>query len=102
MNEEGTLEIDNGTARLGGVLVFGTVGPLYRKMEQTRQDGIEVNQIDLTGVTSADSAGLALLLEWQAAAGGTLSVTGAPSSLVQLARLSEATELLRLSGRGQG
>jgi phospholipid transport system transporter-binding protein len=102
MTEESTLEIDDGTAHLRGALVFGSAGLLYREMERKRTEGANPNRIDLSGVTSVDSAGLALLLEWQAAAGGGLSMTGAPSSLEQLARLSEATELLRLGGRETG
>lgn len=102
MTEECTLETDGRTARLGGDLDFGTATALYREMEKKRQGGFSAEHIDLSGVTAADSAGLALLLEWQAVAGGALRMTGAPASLVQLARLSEATELLQLSGRDGG
>lgn len=102
MTEECTLEIDGVTAHLRGALAFGSAGLLFREMEQKRAEGANPDRIDLSGVSSVDSAGLALLLEWQAAAGGSLSMTGAPSSLVQLARLSEATELLKLTGRETG
>ena len=102
MTEACTLEIDGRTAHLRGALSFGSASLLYREMEQKRTEGANPDRIDLSGVSSIDSAGLALLLEWQAAAGGALAMTGAPDSLVQLARLSEATELLRLSGRETG
>lgn len=99
MSEECTLEFDGRSARLGGALTFGTCADLFHEMERRRDEDGRLERIDLSGVSSADSAGLALLLEWQARAGGTLSITGAPSALLQLARLCEAVEPLRLTGR---
>ena len=60
-----------------------------------------MNRIDLSGVTKVDSAGLALLLEWQAqsnASNETLTMTGAPASLLRLAKLCGAMKLINLSG----
>jgi phospholipid transport system transporter-binding protein len=54
-------------------------------------------QVDMSGVDKADSAGLALLLEWKAQAaarGASISYTGIPRSLVAIARTSEVSELL--------
>ena len=49
-----------------------------------------------------DSAGLALLLEWQALAknnGSSLAFAAAPSDLLRLAELSESKSLLGLTAR---
>lgn len=57
----------------------------------------QVRQIDCTGVTAGDSAGLAVLLDWLAAArlaGRTLSFTGLPAQLTALGRISDLESLL--------
>jgi phospholipid transport system transporter-binding protein len=53
--------------------------------------------IDLAGVTSADSAGLAVLVEWLAAAserGGSLVFEAVPAQLRAIARISDLESLL--------
>ena len=53
--------------------------------------------IDLAGVTSADSAGLAVLVEWLAAAaerGGSLVFESVPAQLRAIARISDLESLL--------
>jgi phospholipid transport system transporter-binding protein len=59
----------------------------------TRQD----LQIDCAGVTLADSAGLAVLLDWLAAAkrsGRSLRFAHLPEGLLALGRISEVEQLL--------
>jgi phospholipid transport system transporter-binding protein len=54
-------------------------------------------QIDCAGITHADSAGLAVVLDWLAAArlaGRPLRLTGLPEGLMALARISEVERLL--------
>jgi phospholipid transport system transporter-binding protein len=54
-------------------------------------------EIDLSRVTRADSAGLALLLEWSvsaAAAGRSLRYRNLPSAIASLAGISDVEELL--------
>ena len=54
-------------------------------------------EIDGSGITVADSAGLAVLLDWLAAAkrtGRRLRYTHLPPGLAALARISEVDELL--------
>ncbi|UXY15242.1 STAS domain-containing protein [Chitiniphilus purpureus] len=73
-----------------------TLAHAARRLDELRVAG-EALTLDLSGVTRADSAALALLLAWQrrALAGGTrLSVVGAPGGLLQLARLYGVTDLL--------
>ena len=103
MAEACTLDIDDGgTMRLSGPLTFATTPGLYRQSESRLAEGAALQTIDLEGVSRVDSAGLALLLEWQArrrAEGSELAVRKAPAGLVSLARLCEAVELLNLTGR---
>ena len=60
-------------------------------------------EVDLARVTRADSAGLALLLEWSisaAAAGRSLSYRNVPSAIASLAGISDIAELLSPPGGG--
>ena len=80
----------DGGVRVEGALTFGSVPalaaapvPWLRRGEQT--------SVDLAGVTRIDSAGLALLLDWLAAAsdgGGGLRLHGAPEQMLAIARAS--------------
>jgi len=103
MTEHCTFEApEDGTVRLTGELTFESVPQLYREMERRLPAAAPVKTIDLANVTLADSAGLSLLLEWQSRqrqGGRELTMHGAPDSLLRLAGLCEAIELLNLSGR---
>lgn len=91
-----------GDACLNGPLTFSTCAAVFNHLEQRRGDPLSIGRVDLSGVTEADSAGLALLLEWQSrrrAAGGELEIIHAPDLLLQLARLADATRLLNLTGK---
>lgn len=53
--------------------------------------------VDLSGVTSGDSAGVAVLLEWlssAAARGATLRFESIPGQMQAIARISELQDLL--------
>jgi len=95
---------DDGTVRLNGDLTFESVPLLYREMERRLPSAGPVRTIDLEGITRADSAGLALLLEWQSRQlrrGRELTMLNAPVNLLRLAGLCEAVELLNLTGRDE-
>ena len=105
MSELCTFELDKGgVLQLDGELTFESTPYVYQTADQRFPDGNRISAIDLSGVSRADSAGLALLLEWQArrtgSGDGLLRFTNAPESLVRLAQLCEAVELLNLTGRG--
>jgi len=92
----------DGSVRVTGDLTFESVPLLYREMERRLPSSGPVRTIDLGGVTRADSAGLALLLEWQSRQrrrGRELTIHSAPANLLRLAGLCEAIDLLKLSGR---
>ena len=87
---------------VSGDLTLGTVAGLYEQSRKILPGDIET--VDLAGVSRIDSAGLALLLEWQAAAhrnSRPLAFRDAPEDLLRLAALSEATRLLGLSARAE-
>ena len=74
-----------------GPLDFETVPSLSERGREMFAAGRHV-VVDLSGVTHANSAGLALLLEWQRAArrtGARLSVRRLPAVLANLAAMSE-------------
>ena len=92
-----TFEVQSGDrANLAGDLRFDTVGSLLDVGNRVIGEG-RIAVIDLTGVSSGDSAGLALLIEWLSVARSVkrpLRYENIPSQLQQLARLSEVEELL--------
>jgi phospholipid transport system transporter-binding protein len=81
-------------------------GPLtFASARRARELGLEALEaagegglsIDCQGVTASDSAGLAVLLDWLAAAralGRSLRFTHLPQGLAALGRISEVNELL--------
>jgi phospholipid transport system transporter-binding protein len=88
--------LDGERSRVAGVLHFTTVSALLNAGIDAINGG-RAAVIDLAGVTSSDSSGLALLIEWLSvakAANRTLRYENVPSQLYQLSRLSEVEELL--------
>lgn len=85
-----------------GVLDFATVPALAAEGERLLPASGRV-EIDLSGVTAANSAGLALLLEWLEIARRRnlgLRFRDLPDPLVRLARLTNLTNLLPVSPAG--
>jgi phospholipid transport system transporter-binding protein len=79
----GTLDFDSATAALASGL-------------EALRSGSEV-EMDLSQVSSGDSAGLAVLIEWLAAARARqvrLRYTGVPAQILAVARISDIEELL--------
>lgn len=91
-----------GRASIRGSLTLATVGALLESGTGFVTRG-SPGQIDLAGVGSADSAGLALLVEWLSlsrGSGGDLRYENIPAVVLQLARLSEVESLLNgMAGR---
>ncbi|MCC5865606.1 MAG: STAS domain-containing protein [Wenzhouxiangella sp.] len=82
---------------LTGKLDPGAVAAVWRASRAAAAAGKLPDSIDLGSITQCDSATLALLLEWQARAhsqGGQIEFTNPPESLLVLARLSQAEQLL--------
>jgi phospholipid transport system transporter-binding protein len=82
--------------RVEGVLDFATVGPLATEGGRLIADG-RAEEIDLGAVVQANSAGLALLLEWVAFARqrqAPLRFRNLPESLLRIAELTNLGRLL--------
>jgi phospholipid transport system transporter-binding protein len=104
MTEASTVEFGpSGRVVITGDLTFASIPDLYHQAMSRLSSGEEViDTIDLSGVTAVDSAGLALMLEWQAiqsSMGRAFQILNAPASLLSLARLCESIELLKMGGR---
>ena len=98
-----------GQVLLSGDLTFNSVPGLYKQLLNFSAENQRVSTVDLSGVQQADSAGLALLLEWQAMYAkyrdevregdkAGFRIVNAPSGLIRLAKLCEAVDLLNMSG----
>jgi len=86
----------DGRWRLSGELDFASVTALRPRLAEALQQGGALD-IDLAGVTRTNSAGLALLLQWQedaARRGATLRILHPPKSLMELAELSNLEQVL--------
>jgi len=95
-------EPTSGRMLVSGELTFATareareLGVLV--LEKSAADRIVV---DCTAVTRADSAGLAVLLDWLAwgrRRSRSVSLINLPSTLIAIARISEVDELLAAAG----
>ena len=93
---------DDGRLRLSGELSFQTVPLLIASNQYLFADdfdtGCELN-IDLDQVSRADSAGVALLIEWQRQArqkNRAIYFHNIPSKMLAIARLSGVDEILSL------
>jgi ABC-type transporter Mla MlaB component len=92
---------EEGRVILSGELTFDTVAALYKATPRMAEG---VTGVALSHVGRVDSAGLALLLEWQASAlasGRRLVFTDAPEDLVRLAALCDADRLLGIQVGGE-
>ena len=98
----GISEPSPGRITVHGELSFGTA-------REARQIGLLVLEsspadrivIDCAGVTRADSAGLAVLLDWLAWGrrhARAVSLTNLPPTLIAIARISEVDKLLTATG----
>jgi len=97
--------VPRGHTRLGveGVLSFDTVLPLMAESRRYFKREARHLEVDLGGVRRANSAGLALLLEWLELAKKreiSLRFRNLPESLTRLAVITNLTGLLPVSEDG--
>lgn len=91
-------EASDGRLLVSGELSMATVPDLLKQQALQGRDG-EIH-IDLQGVQRADSAGVALLVEWQRQAGRqqqSIHFHNVPTQMLAIAQLSGVDELLSLS-----
>ena len=86
----------NGQFALSGAMSFETADRILRASKGSFGDHDDV-EVDFSGVTDADSAGLALLIEWKSwtAQGSTqIRFKGLPRSIKAIARTTDVEHLL--------
>ncbi len=89
----------DGGCRVEGELTFDTVTSVLMQSEPAFRSGEGELAIDLSGVTRADSAGLALLMEWIRRAKGAkreVRFRQIPEQMLAIARTSDMDSLLPL------
>jgi phospholipid transport system transporter-binding protein len=95
-----TVEIESqgrGRFLVSGALTFSTVTRALEVSERLFSNGDDALDVDLAGVEAADSAGLALLVEWMSRARREkrrLEFYNVPKQLVAIAKISEIDQLL--------
>ena len=90
---------NQGRFLVSGVLTFATVTKVLVSSKHLFKDAPDHLVIDLNEVERADSAGLALLVEWLAVTTGlnkTLSFENVPEQLTTLAYMSSVHEMLSM------
>jgi phospholipid transport system transporter-binding protein len=100
-----TLEdLGDGHFALAGEVTFDTAEQILRASEQPFEEHTRL-EIDLSGVTLSDSAGLALLLEWVTWANHTvreIRYSGMPERVMAIANTTEVDDLLTRGERWAG
>ena len=96
MAETALTKAADGRWLLEGELNFSSVPTVLKSSAKGFLDGRDI-KVDLKGVTRADSAGLALLVEWlreSKRAGKQVTFTNVPEQLLAIARLCGLDEIL--------
>lgn len=98
MSESFSLRVDEmtGLLHVSGELTFATVNDILEPA-QTLFESIGELNIDLTGVTRSDSAGLAVLIDWMRTAKTSnkkIVFYNVPAQILEIANASGLDELL--------
>lgn len=102
MKNDGFLASPDGHYRIHGQLTFETVPQYFSHTPQMLQGAGGAVTVDLAGVTLADSAGIALLVEWQQqarAARRTLQFTNIPEQVRKVIRVNGLQHAFALDAR---
>ncbi len=94
----------DGCFALSGEMSFTTAESILQASEEPFEDHTRL-EIDLSGVTLSDSAGLALLLEWVTWANHTvreIRFSGMPERVMAIAKTTEVDNLLTWGERWAG
>jgi phospholipid transport system transporter-binding protein len=89
----------DGRSQVRGSLTFATARRARAQgLQQFRECGARACEVDCSGITASDSAGLTVLLDWLALAkrdGRTLRYVSLPPGLLAIAKISDVDELLQ-------
>lgn len=97
-------DLGDGKFALKGEMTFATAERILRSSEQPFEAHTRI-EVDLSGVTKSDSAGLALLLEWITWANHTvreIRFRAMPERILAIARTTEVDHLLKRGERWAG
>jgi len=97
-------DLGDGRFTLSGAMSFDTAEEILRASESLFEQHNRL-ELDLSGVTDTDSAGLALLLEWVTWANHTvreIRFAGMPEKIIAIARTTEVDDLLTRGERWSG
>ncbi len=97
-------DLGDGRFALTGEMSFDTAERILKASEKPFEEHTQI-EIDLSGVTESDSAGLALLLEWVTWANHTvreIRFEGMPERVVAIAKTTEVDQLLSRGERWAG
>ena len=96
---------EEGRVHLSGDLSFQTVPDFFSSHRDIFKPGMNNLDVDLDGIHRADSAGIALLVEWQRQAqrqNCSIHFHNIPRQLLAIARLSGVEAILSLSSNAAG
>ena len=93
-------DLGGGRFSLSGDMTFSTAERILRKSEAPFSEYAQI-EVDLSAVEHADSAGLALLLEWITWANHTVREIRFVEIPPRLVAIAETTEVERLLRRGE-
>jgi phospholipid transport system transporter-binding protein len=89
----------DGRSHIRGSLTFATARRAQAEgLQKFRDCGARACEVDCSGITASDSAGLTVLLDWLALAkrdGRSLRYVSLPEGLLAIARISGVEELLQ-------
>lgn len=97
-------DLGGGRFALKGEMNFDTAEQILRQSEAPFEEHTQI-EIDLSGVTDSDSAGLALLLEWVTWANHSvreIRFIGLPDRVMAIAKTTEVEKLLTRGERWSG
>ena len=97
-------DLGEGHFALSGEMTFETAERILMASEEPFEQHTRI-EMDLSGVTKADSAGLALLLEWITWANHTvreIRFESMPERILAIARTTEVEQLLKRGERWAG
>ncbi len=97
-------DLGNGHYAIAGDLTFATAGDVLEQSKEMFSDHTQI-EVDLAGVGQADSAGLALLLEWVNWAKHDvreIKYLNTPREIIAIAEISEVDDLLQAGERWTG
>ena len=104
MNKFELKDLGEGHFALDGEMTFETAERILMASEEPFEQHTRI-EVDLAGVTRADSAGLALLLEWITWANHTvreIRFLSMPERVLAIARTTEVEQLLKRGERWAG